>query len=408
MTTAHDNKRRGLTPSFLMSPLLRLLPLLLLCIGTDTTVTAKGHHGHHATPSRACDPDAASDPLRGWRHNASHTPSHCSMPAIDAGGLSLRQIAERCAVADTPLIIRGLAGKPGWQASMAAFGDRQLLLDRFGADRVTLSLAAKLADAPERVSSTLNADKLAFMAKEWKEWRGRPSSNGGAGAPSPASAAFRARLWDQVERGVAQPQARLGDFVEALRDGTAPPDAYVFQNIDTIGNNHNPGGVGDGDDGGIGAALAPLRVLWREVTLAQRPEAERTAHQWARRYLAPPPAPAAPPLEASPPPHPPSSSPPPPPPPPVPPPPGGETGLLLPMVRLGVGGTGSGTPLHDHMPALNVAFAGRKRWLVARPGTELLLLGPADLLALIEREAGFRKALQGLEQKGGERGLLML
>ena len=80
---------------------------------------------------------------------------------------------------------------------------------------------------------------------------------------------------------------------------------------------------------------------------------------------------------------------------------------MLPLVRLGIGGTGSGTPLHDHMPALNFAFAGRKRWLVARPGTELLPLGPTDLLALLDREPGFRKALQGLERKGGERGLRM-
>ena len=38
------------------------------------------------------------------------------------------------------------------------------------------------------------------------------------------------------------------------------------------------------------------------------------------------------------------------------------------LTRLGVGGSGSGAPFHDHdVIALNVAFAGRKRWLVTRP-----------------------------------------
>ena len=38
------------------------------------------------------------------------------------------------------------------------------------------------------------------------------------------------------------------------------------------------------------------------------------------------------------------------------------------LTRLGVGGPGSGAPFHDHdVLALNVAFAGRKRWLVTRP-----------------------------------------
>lgn len=38
------------------------------------------------------------------------------------------------------------------------------------------------------------------------------------------------------------------------------------------------------------------------------------------------------------------------------------------LIRLGVGGSGSGAPFHDHeVVALNMAFAGRKRWLIARP-----------------------------------------
>ena len=39
------------------------------------------------------------------------------------------------------------------------------------------------------------------------------------------------------------------------------------------------------------------------------------------------------------------------------------------LTRLGVGGSGSGAPFHAHhgVVALNVAFAGRKRWLVTRP-----------------------------------------
>jgi len=38
------------------------------------------------------------------------------------------------------------------------------------------------------------------------------------------------------------------------------------------------------------------------------------------------------------------------------------------LTRLGVGGSGSGAPFHDHdVVALNMAFAGRKRWLVTPP-----------------------------------------
>eukprot|EP00729_Bicosta_minor_P007753 gene7753-8719_t len=76
-----------------------------------------------------------------------------------------------------------------------------------------------------------------------------------------------------------------------------------------------------------------------------------------------------------------------------------DTGLLLPLVRLGVGGTGSGAPFHDHMPAINVAFAGRKRWLVAKPGTELVLVGPNDLLKMLPQQE-FQAALAGLERGG--------
>ena len=37
---------------------------------------------------------------------------------------------------------------------------------------------------------------------------------------------------------------------------------------------------------------------------------------------------------------------------------------LTPLTRLGVGGTGTGSPFHDHLHAFNFGFAGRKRWLV--------------------------------------------
>ena len=114
----------------------------------------------------------------------------------------------------------------------------------------------------------------------------------------------------QVLAGEARPRLRLAEWVRALREGTAPRDAYVFHNVSA---------------GPVARALAPLHALWRNVSLAL-PAAKPPA--------APPTAPPA----------------------------------LPPLTRLGVGGSGSGAPFHDHdVIALNLAFAGRKRWLITRP-----------------------------------------
>lgn len=150
---------------------------------------------------------------------------------------------------------------------------------------------------------------------------------------------------------------------QVLRDGDVPLDAYVFQNVT--------------GRGAFQAVLKPLRLLWREVTLASLSDAARGGHRWIQMHLASTAATSgATPLPGLP-----------------------DTGLLLPLVRLGVGGTGSGAPFHDHMPAINVAFAGRKRWLVAKPGTELVLVGPNDLLKMLPQQE-FQAALAGLERGG--------
>jgi hypothetical protein len=117
-------------------------------------------------------------------------------------------------------------------------------------------------------------------------------------------------LGDSVERqvldGEPRPLVGLSDWLAVLREGTTPQDAYVFQNV---------------TGGAVAQALAPLHALWRDTTFAE----VRQRLPWLGTN------------------------------PPV-------------LTRLGVGGSGSGAPFHDHkVLALNVAFAGRKRWLVTRP-----------------------------------------
>ena len=112
----------------------------------------------------------------------------------------------------------------------------------------------------------------------------------------------------QVRAGEPRPQVRLDDWLTVLRDGAAPVDAYVFHNV---------------SNSTVAQELAPLHALWRKVVSADFFQQHRTP--WVG---ADPPD----------------------------------------LTRLGVGGSGSGAPFHDHdVVALNVAFAGRKRWLVTRP-----------------------------------------
>lgn len=114
----------------------------------------------------------------------------------------------------------------------------------------------------------------------------------------------------QVRKGEPRPGVRLADWIAAVRDGTTPPDSYVFQNVS--------GGPVARD------ALGPLHDLWRDVAHVQF-ELHGRKPRW---------------------------------------PAGGPPALI----RLGLGGPGSGAPFNDHdVVALNVAFEGHKRWLITRP-----------------------------------------
>ena len=164
----------------------------------------------------------------GWRQDASLRPTPCAFPAISAAELSTVQLAQRCAGATTPLLIRGLLARPKWRDAMASLSDRKALLAEHGDEEVRLSLGSFLAAGPEASSEQLNAAKLAYMRQAW-------AADGST---------MREGLLRQVGSGEARPTVRLGDFVEALRGGSAPPDAYVFHNIS--------------ESDGLAAAVAPL------------------------------------------------------------------------------------------------------------------------------------------------------
>ena len=235
---------------------------------------------------------ADADGGLGWHENAAHATAACNMPVLDARQWSLSALAEHLAATSTPLLIRGLHDLPSWRRQADALGNRSALLEGFGSEQVQLSVATLLANGPE--STTLDAEKLRFMRNAW-------------GAVAGGSA-----LGDGVERqvkaGEPRPSVGLGDWLAALREGTAPSDSYVFHNVSA---------------GPVAQALAPLHALWRDVAFAQ------FAQQRGSQWLGPDPPD---------------------------------------LMRLGVGGSGSGAPFHDHdVAALNIAFAGRKRWLVTRP-----------------------------------------
>jgi hypothetical protein len=230
----------------------------------------------------------------GWRVNATHVTAACNMPILDASELPPAALAQRLATATTPLLITGMLHSqlPGWRAQAAVLGSRTTLLERFGGEHMRLSVATLLANGPE--STQLDSKKLTFMQEAWGAVDG---------------SALRDSVERQVRAGEPRPRVELGDWLTALRKGTAPPDAYVFQNV---------------SGGPVAQALAPLHALWRNVAFAQFEK--RHDSKWIRG--ADPPA----------------------------------------LMRLGVGGSGSGAPFHDHdVLALNVVFAGRKRWLVTRP-----------------------------------------
>ena len=242
---------------------------------------------------RADDAGCRGDSCSSYRINATHPTTACNMPVLDVGaaGLSLDALALRLAGATTPLLLRGIGDIPGWLAQATALGNRSALLAAFGDEEVKLSVATLLSHGPE--STKLDGEILRFMRDEW----------GAVGGSLLGRSVER-----QARAGEARPQVTLGAWLSALREGTAPPDAYVFQNISR---------------GRVAQALAPLHALWRDAAVAHVARRQRSA--WVG---ADPPA----------------------------------------LMRLGVGGSGSGAPFHDHeVLALNLAFAGRKRWLIARP-----------------------------------------
>jgi hypothetical protein len=77
-----------------------------------------------------------------------------------------------------------------------------------------------------------------------------------------------------------------------------------------------------------------------------------------------------------------------------------EESALNTLTRIGIGGEGSGTPFHEHELALNLGFAGRKRWLVARPGTDLMLVAPHDLLHRVLPSQSFQTAWAEMKRRG--------
>eukprot|EP01052_Picozoa_sp_SAG31_P036601 SAG31_NODE_4597_length_3105_cov_2.095143_2_plen_466_part_00 len=228
----------------------------------------------------------------GWRENATHVTAACNIPVIDAGaaGLPVGGLVQRLAAATTPLLIRGLFDHSIWREARA-LGNRSALLEDFGDQQVQLSVATLLSNGPK--STKLDGKKLSFMQQSWGAVAGSILSD---------------RIERQVRAGEPRPRLGLREWLLALREGTAPADAYVFHNV---------------SGGPIAQALAPLHKLWLHA-VSEQFELREHSH-WR----------------------------------------GPEPPALM---RLGVGGSGSGAPFHDHdVIALNVAFAGRKRWLITRP-----------------------------------------
>lgn len=301
-----------------------------------------------------------------WRSNSSHGTSECTVPAVDARALSVSALGSRCAASATPLLIRNLLEKPGWRAAAAVLGDRgELLASDLGAVMVRLSVGSYLAQGPEAQSKELDDLKLEFLRKVW----GTAGSTEGEDTNAVSGASLGSQVRRQVGMGEARPVVPLGDFVAALgEDGGVPEDVYVFHNVSA--------------SVGLSELLAPLQSLWREVTFAyidrarnphgdglesaiskERLRAARRAERQRRRLRA-------------------TDS---------------EMGPLRSLTRLGVGGTGSGTPFHDHELALNVAFAGRKHWLIAAPETDLIHASPHELLHRILPSTQFQEAWKRLE-----------
>ena len=241
-----------------------------------------------------------------WPVNTTHATPPCNVPVLDAGSLSPATLTQRLAAATTPLLIRGLVDLPRWELQADTFSKRAALLEAFGDQRLELSVGRLLSNGPE--SSTLDDKKISFMQEAWGN---DVTAGGGDGTAAGGTrmGGVTGSVGRQVRAGKPRPTVRLRDWLAALRAGETPRDAYVFQNI---------------SNGPIATALSPLHTLWHDVAVAQFDQQGRSPRLGGG---APPPA----------------------------------------LTRLGVGGSGSGAPFHDHdVIALNVAFAGRKRWLITQ------------------------------------------
>ena len=333
--------------------------LLWLCTLCTLCTLQADTQGTHA-PAAADETRAAADGgAVGWVTNASHASSSCNLEVVDARGMSLTALAQRLGRSSTPLLVRNLLTKPRWRAAAAVLGNRSALLQSIGTEHVRLSIGQFLAQGPEKTGADVDNQKLAFMRESWA----------GGNKPYWAGGAFADSVLRQVKEGEARPIVLLGEYIHALRLGLVPPDAYVFHNVSGSAT--------------LSSTVAPLLTLWHKITQAQI----------ADRARAPPGSSAAK-IAAG----------------------GGVAGggggagqagaasldmERTTLTRIGVGGTASGTPFHDHELALNLAFAGRKRWLIAKPATDLVLVGPQDLLYNVLPSAGFQSAWAVMEARGG-------
>jgi hypothetical protein len=260
----------------------RVLAILTLLLGTAISQTVDVQ----------C---SSGDSIDGWRENTAHATTACNMPVLDAGadGLTLDTLVQRLASATTPLLIRGLLDHPDWLVQANTLSNRSTLLNEFGKEQMQLSVGTLLSNGPE--SNVLDVKKVSFMRKKWGAVEGSVLGD---------------IVEQQVRAGEPKPRVDLGNWLAALREGTAPPDSYVFHNV---------------TDGHLSRALAPLHALWSDASFAEFELQHQSPWRSADR-------------------------------------------CRIHLTRLGVGGSGSGAPFHDHdVIALNVAFAGRKRWLVTRP-----------------------------------------
>ena len=214
-----------------------------------------------AVDDAQCTADPDITPL-GWRKNATHATSACNMQVLHVGigGLSPSALVQRLSTATAPLLIRGLLNLPGWGAMAATLGNRSSLVRAFGAESVRLSVGQLLAHGPE--STRLDGKKLAFMRDAWDSsshdhGNGSDAGNGTSTSNGNGTSTGTGNVRDTVRRqvlaGEARPRLRLAEWVRALREGTAPRDAYVFHNVSA---------------GPVARALAPLHALWRNVSLA--------------------------------------------------------------------------------------------------------------------------------------------